>query len=490
MQKTRPILAWETLLDIARTDAPAPLRERVEHALRRAIADGRLSPGSALPPSRTLAENLGVSRWVITETYGQLVAEGVLDARAGSVTRVAATVLAERMLSYPPPVDHRPAPTTAPPDARFDLRPGLPDLRATPRARWGSAVKAALSSIADRDLAAAHPGGYAPARQAVSDYLGRSRHVATTADRVVITHGASDGMSILARELRRQGQRAILVEDPSWPRLRDIAQTHGVRTIPIPVDDDGIDVEALAAASVRTGARVALLTPAHQFPIGAALSPARREQVIAWAHAVDGLIIEDDYDAEFRYDRRPIAALQRLAPDRVALIGSLSKSVSPALGLGWMVLPHGLNPEHSPAMPSLIDQAALAHFLVRGDLERHLRAARCRFRRRRAALLDALRAELPDASISGIAAGMHLLLELPAGADAAELARRGRDHGLALTPLRRYEDVSRRPEALVLGYGNLDDTLVSAATAALATLLRARSETPVALVRSERTLTG
>ncbi|PRB13660.1 PLP-dependent aminotransferase family protein [Microbacterium sp. MYb62] len=474
MQKTRPILAWETLLDLEAegTEARPPLRDRVESALRRAIDEGRLAAGSAVPPSRTLAETLGVSRWVVTEAYGQLVAEGVLDARIGSATRVAERQeLPEPTRDIDRPRPRDPAPVSAPP-IRYDLRPGIPDLRSTPRSRWAAALRAGLADLPDRELAAAHPFGYAPARAAVAAYLSRSRHADADPDRVTITHGATDGMDILTRELHGRGHRTILVEDPSWPRLRGVAENNGLRPIRVPVDDDGVDTEMLAAVAARTGARAALVTPAHQFPLGAALAPARREQLVRWAREHAGLVIEDDYDAEFRYDRRPVPALQRLAPDCVALIGSLSKSVSPALGLGWMLLPPGIAPAPSPSAPSLIDQAALAHFVTQGDFERHLRASRTRFRRRRQRLLDALTTELPDSSVAGIAAGMHLVLTLPSHAPASAVVDAGAAEGLALTALRRYTDAADRPDALVLGYGDLDDALVEEAVARLAALLR------------------
>ncbi|MFJ3472770.1 PLP-dependent aminotransferase family protein [Microbacterium maritypicum] len=480
MQNTRPILAWETLLDLEVESGSAvarPLRDRVETALRRAIAEGRLSPGSAVPPSRTLAETLGVSRWVVTEAYGQLVAEGVLEARTGSATRVA-----EQHARAPGPTrparlseraDGNAALLDVAPPVRYDLRPGIPDLRATPRARWAAALRAAITAIPDRDLAASHPLGYAPARAAVAAYLSRSRHAVADAAHVAITHGATDGMGILSRELHRQGHRDLLVEDPSWPRLRAVAEEHGLRPIPVPVDDDGIDTARLMEIATGTGARAALITPAHQFPLGAALAPGRREELVRWAREHGGLLIEDDYDAEFRYDRRPIPALQRLDPERVALIGSLSKSVSPALGLGWMLLPSGIAPGQSATPPSLIDQAALAEFITRGDLERHLRSSRTRFRRRRRRLLDALRSELPELPVSGIAAGMHLVLAVPAGVVAADVVATGRAIGLALTPLTRYECIHPQAEALVLGYGDLDDTLVEEAVARLATIIHA-----------------
>lgn len=476
MQKTRPILAWETVLDLESTHdsgRAAPLRDRVEIALRRAIDDGRLAPGSALPPSRALAETLGVSRWVVTEAYGQLVAEGVLEARTGSATRVAEHGEADRMppLSSALPDHAPPAPPSIPP-VRYDLRPGIPDLRATPRSRWSAAMRSALATIPDRDLASFPGFGYAPARDAVAAYLSRSRHAVADADRIAITHGATDGMGILARELHRSGHRAILVEDPSWPRLRDVAEANGLRVVPVPVDDEGVDVDELAALSAHSGARVALVTPAHQFPLGTALAPARRELLVRWARERGGLIIEDDYDAEFRYDRRPIPALQRLAPDHVALIGSLSKSVTPALGLGWMVLPPGLAPRMPEATPSLIDQAALAEFITDGSLERHLRASRTRFRRRRARLLAALAEHLPDLEVSGIAAGMHLVLAVPARASAAAIVEAADSEGIALTSLGRYQASARRPEALVLGYGNLDDTFVDEAVVRLAAIIR------------------
>lgn len=477
MHQTRPLLAWETLLDLAPEgdSASLPLRDRLETALRRAVDDGRLGPGSALPPSRTLAETLGVSRWVVTEAYGQLVAEGVLDARVGSATRVAE--------GQGPVWTPRPAPRTAPattpeplapaaPSIRYDLRPGIPDLRATPRSRWAAALRAALTALPDRELAAAHPGGYAAARSAVAHYLSRSRRAEADAARVTITHGATDGVDLLTRELHRRGHGAILVEDPSWPRLRAVAERNGLRAVPVPVDDDGVDTEALAAAAASTGARVALVTPAHQFPLGAALAPARREQLVTWARAHDGFVIEDDYDAEFRYDRRPIPALQRLAPERVVLIGSLSKSVSPALGLGWMLLPARLDIPAAASPPSLVDQAALARFLTDGDLERHLRSSRTRFRRRRQRLLDAVSAELPGLEVAGIAAGMHLKLALPPGVAATAVVTAGEALRLGLTPLERYVIAAPRPEALVLGYGNLDDALVEEAIARLALVIR------------------
>lgn len=475
MQKTRPILAWETLVDLSPAPgAHASLRDRLEHALRRAIDDGVLPHGAALPPSRSLAETLGVSRWVVTETYGQLVAEGVLEATTGSATTVATP-----FAGIPVERDATRSRSTAP-APRLDLRPGLPDLRSIPRSRWAAALRAALVDLPDQAFAADHHHGYLPARDAVAGYLARSRRVAAGTDDIVITHGATDGMRLLALELRRRGHRHLLVEDPSWPRLRDVAEESGLTVIGVPVDRDGIDVTALESAARRTGARAALLTPAHQFPLGAALSPQRRDQIVAWARSADAFLIEDDYDAEFRYDRRPVAALQRLAPDRVALIGSLSKSIAPGIGIGWMVLPPGLDPYATASAPSLIDQAALAHFLTHGDLERHLRRARTRFRRRRGLLLEALdrelgglRDEIGGLDITGIAAGMHLVLSLPAGVSAADVASGAAEYSLAVVALRRYAFERTHPEALVLGYGNLDDALVDEAASTLARVLRA-----------------
>ncbi|MFB7252450.1 PLP-dependent aminotransferase family protein [Microbacterium sp. NPDC056234] len=480
MQKTRPILAWETLLDLSSTTGGrSSLRDRLEQALRQAIDDGVLPHGAALPPSRSLAETLGVSRWVVTEAYGQLVAEGVLEATTGSATTVAAPTTG---LPTGLPTDRdaaRPSSTSTPTPARFDLRPGLPDLRAIPRSRWTAALRAALLDLPDQAFAGDHGAGYLAARDAVAAYLARSRRVAAGSDDIVITHGATDGIRLLSRELRRRGHSHLLVEDPSWPRLRDVAEETGLTAVGVPVDENGIDVTALESAARRTGARAALLTPAHQFPLGAALSPQRREQIVGWARAADALLIEDDYDAEFRYDRRPVAALQRLAPDRVALVGSLSKSIAAGIGIGWMVLPPGFGTAAASA-PSLVDQAALAHFLTQGDLERHLRRARMRFRRRRSRLLEAidrelraLRDELGGLAVTGIAAGMHLVLTLPPGMNAADVAHRAAEHSLALVPLHRYAFERTPPEALVLGYGNLDDALVEEAAVALARVLRA-----------------
>jgi len=467
-----PALAWETLLPLG--DDAAPLRDRLERSIRDAVHHGLLPAGSSLPPSRVLAETLGVSRWVVTETYGQLVAEGFLEAVVGSGTRVplhparipdaAAAALAPVSLRG----DYR--------RPRFDLGPGIPDLRHVPRARWADAMRRAFDALPDGELMVIDPLGHPLARSAVADYLSRSRRAVAAPDDVVITHGATDGMTAVVAGLRAAGHRSLLVEDPSWGRLREVAASAGLTPVPVPVDESGVDVDRLVQAADRTGARAALITPAHQFPLGAALSPARREAIVRWARAVDGVLIEDDYDAEFRYDRRPIAALQGLAPEHVVLVGSLSKSMAQAFGLGWAVMPAELRRRIRLAdrpRPSVLDQVALARFITSGDLERHLRAARGRFRRRRAALLAAFDRELPGLAVTGIAAGMHAMLELPTGVAARDVRHAASALEVAVSDLARYRATATTDaDALVVGYGNLSDALVDEAVARLAAAIR------------------
>ncbi|MFE7406304.1 PLP-dependent aminotransferase family protein [Isoptericola sp. NPDC057559] len=474
LAQTNPRLAWDTVLVLG--DDDAPLVARLERAVRDAVHAGRVPAGSALPPSRALAESLGVSRWVVTEVYGQLVAEGFCEARVGSGTRIAAGAAAHATPKHPA------APALpAAGRARLDLAPGVPDLRHVPRAAWLRALRDALADAPDTDLGAPDPAGHPGTRAALAAYLARARSTCAGADDVLVTHGATDGMARLVRALRAAGHRALLVEDPSWGRLRDVARDAGLVPVPVPVDAGGVDVAALVAAGARTGARAALVTPAHQFPTGVALAPDRRDALVSWARAVDGLVVEDDYDAEFRYDRRPVAALQGHDPGRVALVGSLSKTVSPAFGLGWLVLPprwrDRLEARSDGVAPSTVDQLALARFLSDGGYERHLRAARGRFRRRRAALLDALDAALPGLPVSGLAAGLHVVLGLPEGVAAAAVVRAAAARDVAVADVRRYR-VTAAPlpggpaEALVVGYGNLADARLGEAVAGLAAAVR------------------
>ncbi|ARU50819.1 GntR family transcriptional regulator [Cellulosimicrobium cellulans] len=489
---TTAALAWEALLDLG--TGPGSRVERLERAVRDAVHTGRVPIGAALPPSRQLAESLGVSRWVVTEAYGQLVSEGFLEARTGAATRVSAAAGARP--TSPGGARSGGRPTNArqcevpplPGRARFDLAPGVPDLRHVPRDAWLRAAREALAASSNDDLGQPAPAGHPHARAVFADHLRRARVVAGPDDAVVLTRGATDGMARVAAALVEAGHTHLLVEDPSWSVLRDVAGRVGLTTVPVPVDHAGADVDALVAASRRTGARAALLTPAHQFPTGAALAPERREAVLAWARAVDGLVVEDDYDAEFRYDRRPVAALQQLDPDRVVLLGSVSKTMSPAFGVGWMVVParwresvmraaattHG-----TTAAPSTVDQLTFARLVASGGYDRHLRAARGRYRRRRDAVLDALSRELPGAAVRGIAAGMHALLTLPGSPDdpapdAAHVVREAARREVTVVDLRRYQvRPADRSTTLVLGYGNLADARVGEAVARLADAVRA-----------------
>jgi GntR family transcriptional regulator/MocR family aminotransferase len=479
---------------IAFSPGPGALRHRLEEAILESIASGRLTPGTALPPSRALADTLGISRWVVTETYGHLVSKGVLDARTGSATRVAASagdVAAAGSRQARPAGAARPAvgsigPERAPRRATHDLAPGVPDLRHVPREAWLRAARDALAAATNEDLGGQPAAGHPAAREAVATHLRRARMTSGPDHAVVLTRSAVDGMSRIAAALADAGHTHLLVEDPSWAPLRDVAAAAGLVPLPLPVDDAGVSVDRLRTEAARTGARAVLLTPAHQFPLGAALSDERRAAVLDWAREVDGLVIEDDYDAEFRYDRRPVPALQGLDPDRVLLLGATSKTLAPAFGIGWMVVPERwrapvleVSVRRGPTPgPATLDQLTLTRFVGDGAYARHLRAARARYARRRAALLDALGRELPGARVGGIAAGMHVTVDL-AGLDlpgldlpgvgldridAAAVVREGAARDVALVDLRRYQVApSPRSTVLVVGYGNLADARVEQA---------------------------
>jgi len=456
--------SWETFLELDGS-ARGPLHERLRQALRAAVRSGRLAAGSALPPSRRLAADLDCSRWVVTEAYAQLVAEGYLEARPGSATRV-------RRLggeaAGPPRMSSRPLP---PP--RFDLAPGLPDLRAFPRRRWADAVRAEATTVPFTDLGLPGPGGHPRLRAILAEYLGRARGAVADPENVTVCGGVSDGVTRLCGALAAAGLRRVAVEDPGWTRLREAVAAAGVHVVPVPVDGQGLRVADLVAADVRA----VIATPAHQFPTGVVLAPERRAELLGWARRADGLILEDDYDAEFRYDRRPVGTVQGMDPARVVLLGSLSKTLAPALGLGWMVTPPAwtarLRAAPAVTQPPTLDQLAFATFLERGSYDRHLRASRQRYRARRDALLRQLAGQVPGCRLSGVAAGLHLLLDLPAGVHAAAVVAAAARRGLRLVDLERYHAAGGQGgDALVLGYGNLADAAVAEAVAELAAAVR------------------
>jgi GntR family transcriptional regulator/MocR family aminotransferase len=458
--------APDLLIEVDRS-RPRGLRAQIESGLRDAIGTGRLAPGTALPSTRALAADLGVTRGVVVAAYDQLLAEGYLLSRQGAGTVVnAATVVPSRPMA----TAERRAP------AVIDFQPSIPDLGTFPRAAWLRATRAALTTMPDRYLGYDDPRGLRPLRHAVAEYLGRVRGVVAAADQVVICNGFAHGLSLVVRQLLDDGHTSIAVEDPGQDGPRAELNWLGIDFDPVPVDDDGIIVDELR----RSAARVVLLTPAHQFPTGAVLAPNRRRDIVAWAHDVDGYVIEDDYDAEYRYDRHPIGAMQGLAPDRVIYSGTLSKSLAPGLRLGWLVLPPPLVRPVADCR-ALVDretatpvQAAFAEFLTSGDLDRHLRRMRRVYRRRRDTLVAALANWLPDAKPSGVAAGLHLCLALPVGIDEVELTERAAAAGIRVYPLHpfRVETVSTAP-AILLGYGNLTPERIDAGVRALAAVVDA-----------------
>jgi len=461
----------ELLLSVSR-DGAATLGAQIEEALRQAIRTRAVKPGAAVPSTRDLARQLGVSRRVVVDAYGQLAAEGYLSLRQGARPRVSDAPAAAN--------GHEPAPA-APPPPRFDFRPSVPDVSSFPRAAWLRATREALATMPDADLQYGDWIGLETLRQALADYLGRVRGVVADASRVVITSGYTQALTLLCHALATAGARRIAIEDPANPEQLVIARRAGLEPVPIAVDDDGLRVDQL------TDEDAVVLTPAHQHPTGAVLSGERRAALLAWLRDRDALAIEDDYDAEYRYDRAAIGALQGLEPDRVAYAGSASKTLAPALRLGWLVVPPRLleairSEKYLADMGTeRIGQQAFAHFLERGELDRHLRRMRGRYRARRDALVQALADELPEATVKGIAAGLHVTVEIP-GVDERALADEAARRRIRFNTMLDYRDPAPPgPATLMLGYGQLTEPAIRAGVRELAAAVTsARASTPPA----------
>jgi len=447
-------------------DRSAPLRPQIERELRAAIRAGRLRGGAKLPPSRLLAEELAVSRGVVVEAYSQLAAEGYLVARAGHGTRIA-----QGLAPQPPKV---PAPAGSP-RIRYDMRPGIPDLSLFPRRAWQAATSAAVRELPDAALGDGPAGGLRQLRGALSEYLGRVRAAVADPERVFIASGAAHAMSLLWRALGARGGRRVAVEDPEWPAIRATVEQAGLEVVPVWVDEHGLDVSRLEAAS----ADAVVVSPAHQYITGAVLGSARRARLIAWARRHGKLIVEYDADAEYRYDREPIASLQGLAPECVAYIGTANTTLAPAMRLAWLIAPSPLvgavaaEIEIALAVPSTLTQATYARLLERGDVDRHLRRARRQYQARRRALIAALAQRLPDAAIDGATAGLHLIAWLPEQAEEAQISEAAASRAVAIHTLHHNSIVtSPRPPALLLGYGLIAEPAIPRAVELLADSVR------------------
>jgi GntR family transcriptional regulator/MocR family aminotransferase len=436
-----------------RRDAELPLHEQVERAIREGIQAGRLAAGAQLPSSRGLARELGVSRGVVTEAYSQLVAEGYLIARQGAAVRVARTV---RASAAQPPA------RSMLPSFPYHFHPGLPDLAGFPRDRWLRSLRAAWRQAPLDAVGYPDPRGVPGLRQALAGYLGRVRGAAAEPEQMLICTGFAQALSLLCRRLAAQGVERVALEDPGWHTHRLIVEQAGLEVVPVPVDAGGLRVEALA----ETAASVVVVTPAHQFPTGAVLSRERRAALIEWAEDGDRLIVEDDYDAEYRYERSGLGAMQGLAPERVVHIGSASKRLTPGMRLGWALLPSWL------AWPLIgakavedggseaIGQLALQDFVERGELDRHIRRMRLRYQRRREVLLEALARRLPEVRAGDGAAGLYEPVELPAGVDEADLAAAAAERGVGVEGLALHRFDSSGPPGLVLGFGSLAEPAI------------------------------
>jgi GntR family transcriptional regulator/MocR family aminotransferase len=463
-------LAQEVLLTVDRR-TKVPLRAQLEDQFRQAIRSGRLGAGERVPSSRALATALGLSRGLVQECYAQLQAEGYLVMRVGSATRVAtAGTAAERHRQLPP---GRPVPLIA------DFRSGVPDLGSVPRESWAWAVREACRTAGNSELGYGDPAGSPRLREVLAGYLRRVRALDTAAGHVIVCSGMAQGLGLVLRVLAGQGLRRIAVEDPGdIDYIAAAAAYAGIEAVPVRVDDRGIDVTALGAS----GAGAVVLTPAHQWPTGVVLAPERRLALVEWATKREAFIIEDDYDAEFRYDRNPVGAVQGLAPGRVIALGTVSKSLAPVLRLGWIASPAGLTAaltvakRHADRGSPGLDQLALAILIESGRYDRHLRRMRAEYAARRDLLVQQLAQHAPGVRLTGLAAGFHAVAHLPPEAAEDAVIAAAAERRVGLYGMSAYRSGhSPGPPQLVLGFGNTSQRAIGAGIAVLGGVLRRRA---------------
>jgi GntR family transcriptional regulator/MocR family aminotransferase len=499
---TPPPPAASDFLQLNADDAPkGGLSDWLVREIRRAIADGRMPTGSRLPATRVLAADLRVSRGVVTESYRRLVEDGHVVGRGRAGTVVAATPLSVSdprreavrnngidgpscrttagVFDSPHRLDTFDTYRAAP--ARIDLSPGLPDLGAFPRTAWLRAERAVLAELTPSDFGYGDPRGTPALRRAVAGWLRLNRGITADPDDILIVSGTTQALGLLAEVLQAHGTHQLAVEDPCSLGARQHLHNRHLETPPVPVDADGIDVDALRAS----GAPAVLLTPAHQFPTGVVLGGERRRALMDWARE-GGLIVEDDYDAEHRYDHTPVSALRAMAADHVCYVGSISKLLAPALRIGWLLAPaiHRQALTDAKRFADLgnaaLPQLVLARLMESGALERHLRFIRRRHRARRDAMIAAMRTHLPHAVVHGAAAGLHLMVTFPPGAfrlpveSDTELAARALEHGVKTQPLSWHSQRPGHP-GLVLGYAAALPTAITEGIETLARLLPARA---------------
>jgi GntR family transcriptional regulator/MocR family aminotransferase len=464
MVRTRTSSDLELLVTLDR-GSREPLHRQLERALRDAVRDGRLPAASPLPSSRALAGQLGLSRGIVVEAYEQLAAEGYLASRPGGATRGARAPSS-------PATGRRGIPEPA--TFAFDFRPGRPDVTEFPRAIWLRAVRRVLAGAPSERLTYLGGRGVPELGMALATYLNRVRGTAADAADIVVCTGFAQGLALTARALAATGARTVAVEDPSDPEYRATIRDAGLAWVAVPVDDRGLLVDRLAASD----ADAVVVTGAHQYPTGGVLPPDRRSALVAWAERRGGTIIEDDYDAEFRYDREPIGAIQGLAPERVVHAGSASKILAPGLRLGWLVTPPHLTEtivalkQAADMGSAAIDQLAFADVLERGELDRHLRRMRPIYRRRRDALLAALAEHLSGAEPVGASAGLHVLAWLPPDVDEASILEAAAAAGIGLAGVTSRRVAPGRA-GLIFGYGAIVESAIEPGIRRLADVVAA-----------------
>lgn len=485
---------------LVRLDGQGTLYGQIYRALRSAILSGQLGGGARLPSSRTLAIELGVSRNAVLAAYGQLITEGYLAGQVGSGTYIASDLVGHavptgragrdgsRASSVRPQrlstfarrtLDLDPSPILQRPGLSYDFRYGLPAVGDFPHALWGRLMARRAQTASIRSLGYGEPEGYLPLREALADYLRRARGVVCELQQILIVNGSQQALDVAARVLLDPGD-GVVIEDPHYEGARQVFIGAGARLVTVPVEAEGLDVAALPRKA--DSARLLYVTPSHQFPTGAVMPLERRLRLLAWARDANGYILEDDYDSEYRYDTKPVEAVQGLdRSGRVIYVGTFSKVLFPSLRLGYLVLPpplvrpftvaKHLTDRHTPTL----EQTVLADFIRLGHFARHLRRSRARNAARRRALLEALREHLGDrVEIVGANAGIHVLVWLRNFrlSEMRRLVDRAERAGVGIYPVTPYYLRPPRRAGLLLGYASMDEPEIRAGIQRLGALLK------------------